>query len=163
MKKFEKKYIASWTDLDPNWHVANHAYIKYAADTRVSFFSELKLDRDKFNDLNIGPVLFYEHMHYFKEIMMGDEFLINIEINGYSDDARFFTILQNFYDQNGIHLAHLDLAFGIMDTELRKLVSMPKDSFEIFKLGPKSKSFKIITKEDLRRHGKYPINMNDKQ
>ena len=116
MKKFEKKYIASWTDLDPNWHVANHAYIKYAADTRVSFFSELKLDRDKFNDLNIGPVLFYEHMHYFKEIMMGDEFLINIEINGYSDDARFFTILQNFYDQNGIHLAHLDLAFGIITT-----------------------------------------------
>ena len=163
MEKFERKYIASWTDLDPNWHVANHAYIKYAADTRVSFFSELKLDRDKFNDLNIGPVLFYEHMHYFKEIMMGDEFLINIEINGYSDDARFFTILQNFYDQNGIHLAHLDLAFGIMDTKLRKLVSMPKDSFEIFKLGPKSKSFKIITKEDLRRHGKYPINMNDKQ
>ena len=90
---------------------------------------------------------------------MGDEFLINIEINGYSDDARFFTILQNFYDQNGIHLAHLDLAFGIMDTKLRKLVSMPKDSFEIFKLGPKSKSFKIITKNDTRIEGKLPENL----
>ena len=49
MEKFERKYFASWTDLDPNWHVANHAYIKYATDTRVSFFSELKLDKDKFN------------------------------------------------------------------------------------------------------------------
>ena len=82
LKKFQRKYFASWTDLDPNWHVANHAYIKYAADTRVSFFSELKLDRDKFNDLNIGPVLFYEHMHYFKEIMMGTEFSVNVEIDG---------------------------------------------------------------------------------
>ena len=39
-----------------------------------------------------------------------------------------------------------------------KLVSMPKDSFEIFRLGPKSKSFKIITKEDLKKHGKFPEN-----
>ena len=43
------------------------------------FFSELKLDRDKFNNLNIGPVLFYEHMHYYKEIMMGVEFLIDVK------------------------------------------------------------------------------------
>ena len=97
MKKFVRKYFASWTDLDPNWHVANHAYIKYAADTRVSFFSELKLDKDKFNNLNIGPVLFYEHMHYYKEIMMGVEFSINVEIDGYSDDGRFFTLFQNFF------------------------------------------------------------------
>ena len=158
MEKFERKYFASWTDLDPNWHVANHAYIKYAADTRVSFFSELKLDRDKFNNLNIGPVLFYEHMHYYKEIMMGVEFSINVEIDGYSVDGRFFSLFQNFYDMSGIHLAHLDLAFGIMDTKLRKLISMPNESFEIFKEGPKSNTFSIITKEDLRKHGKFPDN-----
>ena len=158
MEKFERKYFASWTDLDPNWHVANHSYIKYAADTRVSFFSELKLDKDKFNNLNIGPVLFYEHMHYYKEIMMGVEFSINVEVDGYSEDGRFFTLFQNFYDMNGNHLAHLDLAFGIMDTKLRKLISMPNESFEIFKEGPKSKTFSIITKEDLRKHGKFPEN-----
>ena len=146
------------TDLDPNWHVANHAYKKYAADTRVSFFSELKLDKDKFNNLNIGPVLFYEHMHYYKEIMMGVEFSINVEIDGYSDDGRFFTLFQNFYDMKGNHLAHLDLAFGIMDTKKRKLISMPNDSFEIFKEGPKSETFRIITKEDLRKYGKFPKN-----
>ena len=70
MKKFEKKFVASWTDLDPNWHVANHAYIKYAADTRVAFFSVIKLDKEEFENLNLGPVLFYEHMYYYKEILM---------------------------------------------------------------------------------------------
>ena len=59
---------------------------------------------------------------------------------------------------NGNHLAHLDLAFGIMDTKLRKLISMPNESFEIFKEGPKSNTFSIITKEDLRKHGKLPEN-----
>ena len=53
MKKFEKTFYASWTDLDPNWHVANHAYIKYAADTRVSFFSLIKLNKDVFEKLKI--------------------------------------------------------------------------------------------------------------
>ena len=53
MKKFEKTFFASWTDLDPNWHVANHAYIKYAADTRVSFFSAISLDKDAVADTHL--------------------------------------------------------------------------------------------------------------
>ena len=158
MKKFEKKFVASWTDLDPNWHVANHAYIKYAADTRVAFFSVIKLDKEKFENLNLGPVLFYEHMHYYKEILMGVEFKVNVEINGYSDDGKFFSLFQNFYDSEGNHLAHLDLAFGVMDTKTRKLTSMPNVSFEILKSAAKSRSFKILTKEDMRKHGKFPEN-----
>ena len=159
MKKFEKTFFASWTDLDPNRHVANHAYIKYATDGRVSFFSVINLVKEGFENFNIGPVLFYEHMHYFKEILMGVEFKINVEINGYSEDGRFFSLFQNFYDNQGNHLAHLDLAFGIMDTKTRKLTSMPEGSFKIFKNGPKSKSFKLLTKDDLRSHGKFPDNM----
>ena len=128
MEKFERKYFASWTDLDPNWHVANHAYIKYAADTRVSFFSELKLDRDKFNNLNIGPVLFYENMHYYKEIMMGIEFSIDVEIDGYSDDGRFFSLFQNFYDMSGIHLAHLCLLYTSPSPRDKRQSRMPSSA-----------------------------------
>tara|TARA_X000000368_G_C23006956_1_gene701640 strand:+ start:618 stop:1106 length:489 start_codon:yes stop_codon:yes gene_type:complete len=160
LKKFEKTFFASWTDLDPNWHVANHNYIKYAADTRVSFFSVIMLDKDKFEDLQIGPVLFYEHMHYYREILMGVEFNVNIEIDGYSEDGKFFSMFQNFYDNQGNHLAHLDLAFGIIDTRTRKLTSMPDTSFEILKKAPKSKTFKILTKEDMRKHGKFPEKNN---
>ena len=158
MKKFEKKFVASWTDLDPNWHVANHAYIKYAADTRVAFFSVIKLDKEEFENLNLGPVLFYEHMYYYKEILMGVEFKVNVEVNGYSDDGKFFSLFQNFYDTKGNHLAHLDLTFGVMDTKTRKLTSMPNVSFEILKSAAKSRSFKILTKEDMRKHGKFPEN-----
>jgi acyl-CoA thioester hydrolase len=98
-------------------------------------------------------------MHYYKEILMGVQFKINVEIDGYSEDGRFFSLFQNFYDNEGAHLAHLDLAFGVMDTKTRKLTSMPEDSFKILKNGPKSKSFKILKKEDLRRHGKFPENI----
>ena len=123
------------------------------------FFSVIKLDKEKFENLNLGPVLFYEHMYYYKEILMGVEFKVNVEINGFSDDGKFFSLFQNFYDTKGNHLAHLDLAFGVMDTNTRKLTSMPTASFEILKSAPKSGSFKILTKEDMRKHGKFPKNI----
>ena len=72
-------------------------------------------------------------------------------------------IIQNFYDNNGNHLAHLDLAFGLINTDTRKLTSMPKASFEIFKNCSKSDSFKILTKEDMRKHGKFPKNYINEQ
>ena len=70
----------------------------------------------------------------------------------------FFLLFQNFYDTKGNHLAHLDLAFGLMDTKTRKLTSMPNASFEILKSAAKSESFKILTKEDMRKQGKFPEN-----
>ena len=90
---------------------------------------------------------------------MGVEFKVNVEINGYSDDGKFFSLFQNFYDSKGNHLAHLDLAFGVMDTKTRKLTSMPSASFKILKSAPKSGSFKILTKDDMRKHHKFPENI----
>ena len=93
----------------------------------------LDLNKTKFDKLNIGPVLFYEHMYYYKEIKIGVKFSVTVEIDGYSEDGKFFKLFQNFYNQKGEHLAHLDLAFGIMDTVKRKLTLMPEDSFNLFK------------------------------
>ena len=47
MKKFEKTFFASWTDLDPNRHVANHAYIKYAILTSKYGVQEYIINRAK--------------------------------------------------------------------------------------------------------------------
>ncbi len=81
---FRKQYEASWTDLDPNWHVANYAYNKYSTDARVSFFDSLGLNKIKFDKLEIGPILFYEQMYYYKEIKIGVKFSVTVEIDGYS-------------------------------------------------------------------------------
>ena len=57
------------------------------------------------------------------------EFRIDVEINGYSEDGRFFhSYFKISMIMNGNHhLAHLDLAFGLInDTILRKLTSMPE-------------------------------------
>ena len=98
-------------------------------------------------------------MYYYKEIKIGVKFSVTVEIDGYSEDGKFFKLFQNFYNQEGEHLAHLDLAFAMMDTVKRKLTLMPEDSFNLFKELPKSKSFQILTKDNMRIPGKSPINI----
>ena len=117
---FKKEYEASWTDLDPNWHVANYAYNQYSTDARVYFFDSLGLNKIKFDKLEIGPILFYEQMYYYKEIKIGVKFSVTVEIDGYSEDGKFF---------------------------------------KLFKELPKSKSFQILSKDNMRIPGKSPINI----
>ena len=156
---FTKKYSVLWPDLDANWHFANHSYIKYSADTRMSFFDSIGLTKDKLEAHMRGPVVFYEHMYYYKELKLEDEFIVSVEVDGYSDDQRFGRLLQNFYSSDGINLARLELIFGFIDLKTRTLSRFPDNEFEKFKTSNKTKSFKIMTKDDTRISGKTPLDI----
>tara|TARA_X000001036_G_scaffold202224_1_gene189942 strand:+ start:234 stop:746 length:513 start_codon:yes stop_codon:yes gene_type:complete len=156
---FTKKYSVLWPDLDANWHFANHSYIKYSADTRMSFFDSIGLTKDKLEAHMRGPVVFYEHMYYYKELKLEDEFIVSVEVDGYSDDQRFGRLLQNFYSSDGINLARLELIFGFIDLKTRTLSKFPDNEFEKFKTSNKTKSFKIMTKDDTRISGKTPLDI----
>ena len=108
---FTRKYSVLWADLDANWHFANYSYIKYAGDARMSFFNSLGLTKDKLRTYLKGPVVFYEHMYYYKELELKEDFIVSVEVDGYSDDAKFGRLLQNFYSHDGINLARLELIF----------------------------------------------------
>ena len=156
---YTKKYSVLWPDLDANWHFANHSYIKYSADTRMSFFDSIGLTKDKLEAHMRGPVVFYEHMYYYKELKLEDEFIVSVEVDGYSDDQRFGRLLQNFYSSDGINLARLELIFGFIDLITRTLSKFPDNEFEKFKTSNKTKSFKIMTKDDTRISGKTPLDI----
>jgi len=156
---FTRKYSVLWADLDANWHFANYSYIKYAGDARMSFFNSLGLTKDKLRTYLKGPVVFYEHMYYYKELELKEDFIVSVEVDGYSDDAKFGRLLQNFYSPDGINLARLELIFGWMDLKTRRLSKFPNQEFEKFKLSDKTKTFKIMTKEDTRILGKTPKNI----
>ena len=106
-----------------------------------------------------GPVVFYEHMYYYKELKLVDEFIVSVEVDGYSDDQRFGRLLQNFYSSDGINLARLELIFGFIDLITRTLSKFPDNEFEKFKTSNKTKSFKIMTKDDTRISGKTPLDI----
>ena len=107
----------------------------------------------------IGPVVFYEHMFYFKESFIGAPITVTIEVSGLSEDGMFFMFEHNFYDYKGRNLAHCEMQGGWIDLKTRKLCPLPETLKKLAEKFPKSESFKTLTKEDTRKHGVKPKNL----
>jgi acyl-CoA thioester hydrolase len=154
-----KEFDIRWSDLDANRHLANSAYINFMSHTRMGFLIENGFTQRELAKNNIGPVVFYEHMYYFKEAFPGKPVKVSLEIAGLSEDGMFFEFLHNFYDANGKNFASCEMMGAWIDLKTRQLIGLPEQFNEAMHIVPRAKNFKILTKEDTRRFGKKPENL----
>ena len=57
--------------MDANRHLANSAYINFMSHTRMGFLMENGFGHGELVKHNLGPVVFYEHIYYFREVFGG--------------------------------------------------------------------------------------------
>lgn len=157
---YKKNFEVRWNDVDANKHVGNSAYIEYMSHTRMSFFIERDLSIDTLNDLGLGPIVFYEHIYYFREILLGETITVSLEVSGYSEDGRFIKFEHNFYNKEGKNLAYSEMLFSWIDMSTRKLGQVPEALLKKIALFPRAKNFKFLTKEDTRKYGKVPVDQS---
>ncbi|SDB63544.1 acyl-CoA thioester hydrolase [Flavobacteriaceae bacterium MAR_2010_188] len=157
---FKKEFEIRWSDIDANGHLANSAYTNFMSHTRMAFFEENNLSLGELKQENIGPVVFYEHTHYFKEAFLGTNVYVSLETTGMSEDGMFFKFEHNFYDREGKNLATCEVFGAFIDLQERKLRALPMKMFENLKNSPRSADFKILTKEDSRKFNKRPVDIN---
>ena len=153
---YTKQFDIRWSDVDANRHLRNSAYIDYMSHTRMSFMMENGLSQKHLVAHNLGPVAFYEHMYYFREVFPGKPVKVSLQLKGISEDGTYFQFLHNFYDENGKNFARCEMMGGWIDMEARKLTALPKEILEKFNQFEKSDDFKIISKEDTRKYGQKP-------
>mgnify|MGYP000108971719 CR=1 FL=1 len=115
MKAFEVR----WSDLDANRHLANSAYTNFMSHARMSFLIESGLDLPEMVEQNLGPVVFFEHMHYLREVLPGTGVRVSVEVAGLSRDGMFFEFHHNFYDHRGNFVEGYYLVGLIAQTMLR--------------------------------------------
>lgn len=151
-----KEFEPRWSDIDANRHLANSAYISFMTHTRMAFLSELGFTLKNMVVHAIGPVVFYEHMYYFKEVLPGTQVRVSLEVMGMSEDGMFFSFHHNFYDDSGRHLALCEMMGSWIDLKTRKLTVLPPDFLEAFKAAERAAEFKVLTKEDTRKFAKAP-------
>jgi acyl-CoA thioester hydrolase len=156
---YQKDFEIRWSDIDVNAHLANSAYTNFMSHTRMSLFNDYGLTMDAMAKHHIGPVVFYEHMHYFKEVFFGSIVTVTVETTGLSKDGMFFKFEHNIYNSKGENLANCDILGGWIDRNKRVLVELPESLLKQANKFPKGKNFKILTKEDTRKSGKRPINL----
>jgi acyl-CoA thioester hydrolase len=156
---YTKEFDVRWNDLDANRHLANAAYINYAAHTRMSYLISRGFNHKVLHDHNIGPVVFYEHIYYFKEVFGDRPVQVSLELDGLSEDGKFFEFVHNFYDHKGRNFAHCEMVGGWIDLKTRKLIPLPDAIASFIVDAPRSKTFKVLTKEYTRRFMKKPIDL----
>lgn len=156
-----KQFEIRWSDVDANGHLANSAYTNFMSHARMSFFGEQGFSMPEIRKHNVGPVVFYEHMYYFKESFLGAPITVTIEVSGLSEDGMLFMFEHNFYDHNGENLAYCEMQGGWIDLKARKLTGLPDALLDLAHKFPKSGSYKTLTKADTRKHGVRPKPMRD--
>ncbi len=157
---FFKEFEIRWSDLDANRHLANSAYINFMSHTRMAYLGLIGFNQKSMAKHNIGPVVFYEHMYYFKEVFPGKPIRVSLGFKGMSKDGMFFEFEHNFYDSEGKNFARCNMMGAWMDLRERKLIGLPQNFLDVFEQMEKEESFKILTKEDTRRYVQVPKNLD---
>jgi len=153
---YKKDFEIRWSDVDANGHLANSAYTNFMSHTRMAFFSEKGFSLPDIRSFNIGPVVFYEHMYYFKEAFLGTPVTVTLQISGLSEDGMFFKFDHNFYNHKGQNLAYCEMLGAWIDLTKRALTPLPKELLKLTEDFPKAKNFTILSKEDTRKFGVKP-------
>ncbi len=159
---YTKQFEIRWSDVDANRHLRNSAYIDYMSHTRMGFLMENRLDQKHLSKYDLGPVAFYEHMYYFREVFPGKPVRVSLQLKGISEDGMYFQFLHNFYDESGKNFARCEMMGGWIDLKQRKLVGLPKELFNNFEVLEKTDDFKILTKEDTRKYNERPQDLQPK-
>jgi len=154
-----KQFEIRWSDTDANRHLANSAYTNFMSHARMSFLIENGFTQKEFAKYNIGPVVFYEHMYYFKEVFAGKPVTVSVEIAGMSEDTMFFEFHHNFYNSNGNNFAHCEMMGAWMDLGTRKLIALPEELKNLLSSEFRTANYRVLTKEDTRKYGKKPVDL----
>ena len=141
---FEVTFKTKWSDFDPNRHMRHTAYNDYAAEVRVRFFQEQGLSINEFAKLNIGPILFKEETSFYKEIHIGENITVKMELEGVSKGIERWRFNHQIFNQDGVLSAEIKVYGAWIDLVKRKLTSPPAKFVKIFEELPKTKNFKEI-------------------
>lgn len=153
---FLKEFEIRWNDLDANRHLANSSYVNYMSHTRMVVLTQNGLGHKELVAHNLGPVVFYEHLYYFKEVLPGPPVKVSAELKGISKDGMFFQFVHNMYDYKGRNMARSEMMGAWIDLKTRKLTGLPKKLFSNFDQLDKTSDFTFLTKEDTRKYKQIP-------
>lgn len=148
MEKFFKTFELRWSDLDANRHLANTSILSYMVHTRMAFMEQYGFGQDQLRQLEIGPAILQESMTYLREVLPGEKVTVDIELNGHSQDFRFFSFSHNMFKESGEQAAYCTLVFCFIGLNSRKMIVAPDQIIDLYLQMNRSTNFTIITKED---------------
>lgn len=140
---YSKPIILRWSDLDPNFHIRHSVYYDLAAQMRVDILNEAGVTLKLMKELHFGPVLFREECVFRKEILFGDNIMMDVKLVKMTPDFSRWTIQHQFIRDNETVCATLTVDGAWIDTQLRKLAAPPQVGIDAITAFPKTDNFAI--------------------
>ena len=141
MSDFIKDIQVRWSDLDPNFHVRHSAYYDWGAFCRIEFLNAYGLTSDVMIEMQFGPILFREECIFRREIKMGDEIRINLQLLKSRKDFSRWSIKHEIMKGDGQLAAQLTVDGAWINMVQRKLATPPEKVAEVFDKMPKGEGF----------------------
>lgn len=141
MDKFIYPVQVRWSDIDANFHLRHSVYYDWGASCRLSFLFQHGLTPALMQQLNFGPVLFREECIFRREITLGDQVTLSLEIESAKKDYSRWSIRHTVMKNADTVSAILTVDGAWIDTAKRKLAMPPEEAVSVFSKMPLSSSF----------------------
>ncbi len=141
MSQYSKTVSVRWADLDPNFHLRHSVYYDFGASVRMQFLEEHGLDSTVLMQLGVGPILFREECVFKREIRMGDEVSINVQVLRSRKDYSRWSIQHQIFKNGDTLAAILTVEGAWMDVRKRKLTIPPPIAADVFNHIPRAENF----------------------
>ena len=142
--KFEVKFPTIWANFDANSHMRHTAYNDYAAEVRSRFFDSQGFSLTEFAKYNIGPILFSENTNFFREIHLGENITVNLELIAASNKFERFKFKHQIIKEDHVVSAEIIVYGAWIDLNKRKLTTPPQAIIDKYERMSRSKKFEII-------------------
>lgn len=137
-------FKSKWADFDPNGHMRHSAYNDYAAEARVRFFKEHGYNLQKMQSINMGPILFNENTNFYREIKIGEDFAVEMFLEGLSKNAERFKVVHKIIKEDGTVAATISVYGAFLDLRKRKLTVPPAEAIALFNRLEKAENYQEI-------------------
>ena len=130
-----------WAQVDANMHLRHSAYADFAAQARLLVLDSIGFDGKLLAHHKIGPILFREELIYLKEIGLNDFVKVTCELSKYRKEGSRWSFKQEIFRGDGVKAAQVNTDGAWIDTEKRKLATLPETLLDRFKSIPRSGDF----------------------
>jgi len=144
MKGNRISFIAGWGAIDSNAHMANTAYLDFAADSRFTYFKENGFPGSEFSRRGIGPVVRKDEIEYFREYRLLEKGTVELKLAGISEDGSRFRLANLFYTEDGILAAVIKSTGGWLDLRSRTLTCPPAELLELLRALSKTDDYEPL-------------------
>ncbi|MET0300003.1 MAG: acyl-CoA thioesterase [Flavitalea sp.] len=144
MEQYIQNIDIRWSDLDPNFHLRHSVYYDYGAFCRVSFLNANGITPDFMSENKIGPILFREECVFRKEVRLGEELTIDMNLVTSSSNYSRWTIRHHLTKKDGVLAAVLTVDGAWIDVVRRKLCTPPEHVLTVFNEMPRVPEFTFL-------------------